>query len=214
MTYGIEWDQAPDKSETESTSRALRQKHGIRPEEKILLFNGAFNYTPNLEALEQILSEINPLLAKKEGFYYKILLCGRDIPAGVSSRDYPNVIFAGFVEDISLYFKGSDVFLNPVTQGGGIKTKLVEALGSNLNAVSTIHGALGVDPALCGGKLLLCQDQDWETFAGLVVQATRIQQEIPRSYFNHFYWGYSTRRAAEFIQGIRKPSIPLGNNRL
>jgi hypothetical protein len=54
-----------------------------------------------------------------------------------------NIIYAGFVDDISIYFKGADVFINPVSYGGGIKTKLVEALGYNLNAVSTSNGAIG-----------------------------------------------------------------------
>jgi len=199
MTYGIEWNQPPASGETAEASLWLRQQHRISPKEKILLFNGAFNYSPNLHAMDMILQVINPLLGKKDGFSYKIILCGRDIPGDICSREYPNVIIAGFVEDIGRYFKGADVFLNPVTDGGGIKTKLVEALGYNLNAVSTTHGALGVDPGLCGGKLLLCDDHDWNTFVDLIIRATQFHENTPLPYFQHFYWGNSTRRAAEFI---------------
>jgi hypothetical protein len=103
------------------------------------------------------------------------------------------------VEDIDVYFRGSDVFINPVTEGGGIKTKLVEALGNNLAAVSVRNGAVGIDPAWCGGKLLVCGDGDWEGFVGLVIAAREVKGEIPEEYFRRFYWGYTTKRAAEFI---------------
>jgi polysaccharide biosynthesis protein PslH len=199
MTYGIEWDQVPGSPLVEKRQRELRTKHQISEKDKILLFNGAFNYSPNLEALNTILEIINPLLIQKNEFNYKIVLCGREIPTSYSQTSYPNVIFAGFVEDISQYFMGADVFLNPITVGGGIKTKLVEALGHNLNAVSTLHGALGIDPTICNGKLFLSEDNDWYSFTELIPRAAIMEADIPHSYFDHFYWGYTTQRAAEFI---------------
>ena len=105
----------------------------------------------------------------------------------------------GFVEDIGLYFKGADVFINPVVEGGGIKTKLVEALGYNVNAVSTVNGAIGVPAALCNGKLLLVNDDDWAGFAQAVTVAVKIIADISPAYYEHFYWGHNAERAAEFI---------------
>jgi glycosyltransferase involved in cell wall biosynthesis len=201
MTYGIERDHPPGQEEVLRAKTTLRLKFGIPSEQKILLFNGAFDYQPNLAALHAIVDILNPLLLAKKDFLYKILLCGRGIPLGVSQVGYSNVIFAGFVDDMDLYFQGADVFLNPILEGGGIKTKLVEALGNNLSAVSTKHGALGIDPDLCAGKLMLCNDGDWVGFANLIPAAASLETEIPKRYFEHFYWGYSTRRAAEFIQG-------------
>ncbi|HMH24216.1 MAG TPA: glycosyltransferase family 4 protein [Puia sp.] len=209
MTYGFEKETIPSPAEMEASRKWLREKYGIGKEETILFFNGAFNYQPNLEALEYILKRINPILRKKTGFPYKILICGRDIPEAISGGGYPNVFFAGYVDDIDVYFRGSDVFLNPVITGGGIKTKLVEALGNNLAAVSVPNGAMGIDPAWCGGKLLISADGDrqadstWEGFAELVVRAAALRGQgggdVPPAFFAHFYWGYTTRRAAAFI---------------
>jgi len=200
MTYGIEWDQIPGAEEKQRCRQQLERDYGISPAEKILFFNGAFSYSPNLEALRTLIHSINPILARHQEFSYKIIICGRDIPQDPVSGNFPSVIFAGFVDDVGVLFKGADVFLNPITEGGGIKTKLVEALGYDLNAVSTLHGALGIDPALCNGKLLICKDNDWNQFADLVLQASRIRNSTPQAYFDHFYWAYSTRKAAEFIQ--------------
>ena len=111
-----------------------------------------------------------------------------------------NIIYAGFVDDISVYFKGVDVFLNPVTDGGGIKTKLVEALGFNLNVVSTRNGAIGVDEKICNGKLFLCDNNDWQAFATRMREAPLVSKTIPPEFFQHFYWESIAKKAAGFIK--------------
>ena len=199
MTYGIERAAVPEPGEMEKSRLRVRKEQGIADGQTLLFFNGAFNYRPNLDALQKIVDRINPLLLQKTDFPYKILICGRDIPEAFRNGIYPNMIFAGFVEDIDLYFRGADIFLNPVTEGGGIKTKLVEALGNNLVSVSVRNGAIGIDPAWCNGKLLICEDHQWEDFVGLLVKARTVSADTPPVYFEHFFWGYTTKKAAEFI---------------
>jgi len=200
MTYGIEWKEIPSYEETQHAKQQLRYQFNIDNRKNILLFNGAFNYSPNLDALKNIIEYINPLLQQKEGFHYIIIICGRDIPEIISRKTYPGIMIAGFVDDIGLYFKGADIFLNPVTEGGGIKTKLVEAIGYNLNAVSTANGAMGINPAYCNGKLLINPNNNWQSFTELVIKATRIHADTPAIYFENFYWGYTTQKAAAFIE--------------
>jgi len=199
VTYGIEWDQIPASEEVLGARTELRRKFNISENQTILLFNGAFNYSPNLDALEKIVEKINPLLKARKDFPYRILICGRDIPEKYDQLQDENLTIAGFVDDINLYFRGADIFLNPISEGGGIKTKLVEAIGSNLNAVSTRTGAIGVDPAICNGKLLLVEDGDWDGFINKIVLAAGVRADTPPAYFAHFYWGNSTRKAAAFI---------------
>jgi len=57
------------------------------------------------------------------------------------------------VDDITLYYKGADMLINPVMDGGGIKTKLVEALGYSMNVVTTTSGAIGVPLTITGEKI-------------------------------------------------------------
>lgn len=200
VTYGLERNGVPSPEERQQSREDVRQQYGISDDKVLLFFNGAFNYRPNLDALIILLEKINPLLQQQEGFAYHLLICGKDIPDRLSQGKYPHVSFAGFVKDIDSYFRAADVFLNPIVDGGGIKTKLVEALGSNLNAVSVENGAIGIDPAWCNGKLLICDNHDWEAFARLTVQAADVKADIPEVYFEHFYWGNSTKKAAAFIK--------------
>jgi glycosyltransferase involved in cell wall biosynthesis len=196
VTYGIELDSPPSPSETQEAKDYIRKTHKILPNEKILLFAGSFNYKPNCDAFENINNILAPLLQQK-GFDCKILICGPWLDTGLST--HPNVIATGFVNDISSYFKGADVFINPTVEGGGIKTKLVEALGYNTNAVSTVNGAIGVDADLCNGKLLIAEDNNWESFANGIIAVSKINADISSEYYQHFYWGNSTKKAAEFI---------------
>jgi hypothetical protein len=200
MTYGIERSSPPSKEECNSAREKVIALHRIDEKENILLFNGAFDYKPNLEGLKILLHVINPLLASDPTFKYRLLICGRKIPDEIFNAIFPNVILAGFVDDIDLYFLSADIFLNPIIEGGGIKTKLVEALGSNCNAVSTANGATGVPEELCNGKLTIVADGDWHSFAQKVTISVSEQNDIPEKYFQHFYWGDSTLRAARFIE--------------
>ncbi|MGB8191964.1 MAG: glycosyltransferase family 4 protein, partial [Chitinophagaceae bacterium] len=199
LPYGIEWQQPPAQQELEAAGEQLRKTHGIGAEEYIILFNGIFNYPPNLNALNRIVDTINPLLQQKAGFRYRIIVCGRDIPPRLTNGEHRDIIFAGFVDDISLYFKGADVFINPIIEGGGIKTKLVEALGYNLTSVSTKSGAIGIDPGLCNGKLMITSDDDWDAFCNYIVAAASVQANTPSAYFDYFYWGNSVDKVVRFF---------------
>ncbi|HEX4375016.1 MAG TPA: glycosyltransferase family 4 protein, partial [Puia sp.] len=199
VTYGIEWNKIPSAQELSRSKQQVRTTHNISEEKKILLFNGAFKYKPNLDALNKIIDVIDPLLQQQINFQYAIIICGMDIPEEIIAGKYPNIIIAGFVDDISVYLKGADVFLNPITEGGGIKTKLVEALGYDLNAVSTEHGAIGIDPGWCNNKLQLCDDNDWDSFCELIIRSSAHDENISEIYFQHFYLGNIIKKAAEFI---------------
>jgi len=200
LTYGIERNTIPTLREREVARNKVATLHNIPANHAILLFNGAFNYKPNSDALHTLLETINPLLNEKKNFMYRLLICGRNIPEDILNSHYPNVVMVGFAEDINMYFQATDVFLNPITYGGGIKTKLVEALSFNCNAVSTINGAIGVDPSLCNGKLAVVADDDWETFAHHVIKASTVTNDMGSEFFQHFFGGYISERAARFIE--------------
>lgn len=202
-TYGIEWDRPPGQQERAAAKKLLQNKHGLSSNSILYFFNGTLDYLPNLNAVKVIVNNINPLL-QSSNLNYKIIICGKNLPIEMNGlKEHTNVIYSGFVNDISIYFKGTDVFINPITIGGGIKTKLVEALGYDLTAVSTFTGAIGIDEQLCNGKLLLVNDGDWKLFASKMKKAANISVSISEKYFEHFYWKNIARIAAERI-GIRK----------
>jgi glycosyltransferase involved in cell wall biosynthesis len=204
ITYGISWNHIPAKIEREEAKKNLLTKYFLTHDTNLFLFNGTLDYIPNLNAVKTIIEEINPLFIKKN-IPYRIIICGKGLPEEFNElKNYSkqNIIYAGFVDDISVYFKGVDVFINPVTGGGGIKTKLVESLGYNLNVVSTINGAIGVDENICNGKLLLCENDDWKDFADKMETARGINQDISAEFFEQFYWENIAEKAARVTEKI------------
>ncbi len=201
ITYGIEWDRPPLAEERLETKQHLSEKYNIQAGTTLYLFNGTLDYIPNLKAVKNIIDHINPFLLSSF-INYKIIICGKNLPPEMNElRQYAdkNIIYAGFVDDISIYFKGVDVFINPITDGGGIKTKLVEAIGYDLSAVSTVNGAIGVDQQLCNGKLLVVEDGNWKDFSDKMKEAKSIKSAIGAEYFEHFYLPNITKKAAELV---------------
>ena len=116
-------------------------------------------------------------------------------------REYAdkNVIYAGFVDDISLYFKAADIFLNPILSGGGVKTKAIEAIAMNCTVVSTELGAMGLKKEVCGEKLKVVQQGEWKLFAELVIQSANETARTPKEFFNYYYWENIVERALKFV---------------
>lgn len=202
ITYGIERSGAPSPEEKEKAKKTLQIRHGIAENKKLLLFNGTLHYLPNLDAVKAIIHNINPILLSSS-LQYKILICGKGLPAeynDLKDQLSNNIIYAGFVDDINEYFSGADLFINPVIEGGGIKTKLVEALGTDISCITTKSGAIGISKEVTGNKMIVVEDNDWKSFAHSIInnEATL----IPDEFFKHFYWKNIVAKALRHIQQI------------
>lgn len=202
ITYGFELTGSPTKEERDAAKQTITGLYKIVKGEKLLLFNGSLNYKPNKDALDNILTNINPLLLANTNFKYKIIICGSNLEGSYNGlKDYAdkNIIYAGFVDDITLFYKGADMLINPVMDGGGIKTKLVEALGYNMNVVTTTSGAIGVPLSITGNKMKIIDDAGWSNFSEAIIQSSTAS-EIPGLFFDHFYWGKIAEKAAGILQ--------------
>lgn len=199
ITYGFDLKSIPDNNFKKSIAEKIRVKHNIQPTEKILLFNGTLNYKANLNALDIILEKINPLLLK-QNLNYKIIVCGKDLPNNYNNlNDYTNLIYAGFVDDITQYYLAANIFINPVNDGGGIKTKIVEALGYNVSLVTTKSGAIGIPENIVGNKMVVLDDEDWQGFVDSIINIDD-SANLPKDYFTHFYWDNIANKAYECLK--------------
>ena len=189
VPYGIELKEMPQ--DVQQQKEKVYLKHDIPKDSKLIFFNGALSYKPNTEALQFILDEINPLLFQQENFNYRILICGKELPASFNQlKSYAgkNIIYAGFVDDVSEYFKAADVFLNPVITGGGVKTKAIDAIGYGVTVVSCITGAAGINLPACGNKLIIVNDTDAKAFVKAVLQQADQSIKTPFTYYEYYNW--------------------------
>jgi glycosyltransferase involved in cell wall biosynthesis len=185
VPYGIEKPVAIDKPKAR---QLIRARHGIQPDEKILLFAGTLDYKPNALAVESIFNELAPRLLK-ERFAGKIIICGRNQYLAfhyLQKLSHPAVIIAGEVADINNYFAAADVFINPVRSGGGVQTKNMDALAYDCNVVcfSTMNPAAIVK--LAGNKLFMAAD--WPSFIKQLLKASQQQEATPAAFFEEYNW--------------------------
>lgn len=190
VPFGIEIKEMP--SDRLFHKKNIYSQFNIPDDTCLLFFNGALDYQPNADALSFILNEINPLLIKEKSLKYKILVCGRGLPASFNNlKGYAdkNVLYAGFVDDIVSCFKASDIFINPVVTGGGVKTKIVEAMAYGNTVISCTTGAAGINLAACGNKIVIVDDNDAVAFASSIVKNAESVSDTPKSYYECYYWG-------------------------
>lgn len=202
LTYGTEIYKALSEQEKRNLVNALKIEYSIPESATLLLFNGSFDYEPNIEALDLLLKRIMPQLLLKDPNFY-LLVCGKNIPHSIMNNTFENVKVLGFVDDIHAVFKGSEIFLNPIWLGGGIKTKLVEALGYGCAAVSFKNGAIGIPDGIVDEKISVVDNTDVNAFVDEIIkQRSSVYKIVPHKFYFQFGWENIAQRFVDKINVI------------
>jgi glycosyltransferase involved in cell wall biosynthesis len=90
--------------------------------------------------------------------------------------DAPGVVKYGVVPRFRDAFREGPILVNSITQGTGVKIKLLEAFGHGIPAVSTKFGVDGIRPSDLHG-VLVTPDGDPSAFADAVLRLYRDKQE-------------------------------------
>lgn len=191
LPYGVWYQKVPENKS--AARQKINKKHGYSENELIIIFFGPQSYQPNLEAVEKIIYGINPCFASLMGKRpYRFIICGGGLPERYHRlAEFDRIDYLGFVENIDEYILAADLMINPIVSGGGVKTKLLEAIALGKTVVSSYTGALGVEATLCGEKLLLVPDTDEMEYAKALVKAAEIKTSpTPASFFDFYYWGH------------------------
>lgn len=202
ITYGTEIQQPAKVEEKQFYRNQLLVKYSLDASTRLFYFNGSLNYLPNTDALRIIINELIPLLHSVD-FRFRIFVSGVHLSEQWKQAlaSYPEMIYIGFSNDLTPIYQGADCFINPVTLGAGIKTKLVEALANNLPSISTKAGAKGMDAKMIGGRLFLVDDYDWYRFAAAMVKMDLSKiGNTSDSFYREFNWDTIIEKALISLQ--------------
>lgn len=126
-----------------------------------LLFIGS-RHTPNIDAINYMIDEIMPIIWKTDNTI-KLHIVGNVAQCFSEDRkSISNVIFHGFVPEVSSYFLKHRVMVAPLRYGAGVKGKIGQALEYHLPVVSSSIGAEGMH--LVDGRHILVAENP-EDFA-------------------------------------------------
>jgi len=76
-------------------------------------------------------------------------------------KDMKNIILHGYAKDLKAIYKKTDIIVNPVLYGGGLKIKNVEALSNGIPLITTDEGANGIEDGVNFSFLLANSTDEW-----------------------------------------------------
>jgi len=109
-----------------------------------LVFVGAFQHFPNVEAMVYFCRQILPLVRKDMPDTELLIVGSNPPPAIVDLSAIPRVRVTGFVPDLRPFMAESAVYVVPLRLGVGIRGKILEAWGMGMAVVSTSLGCAGL----------------------------------------------------------------------
>ncbi|SFB75134.1 TIGR03087 family PEP-CTERM/XrtA system glycosyltransferase [Massilia yuzhufengensis] len=135
--------------------------------ERVVVFTGAMDYWPNVDAVEWFTSDIFPRLRERLPALRFYIVGARPTPAVQALGRQPGVVVTGTVPDVRPYLAHAAVSVAPLRVARGIQNKVLEAMAMALPVVVTSDALEGVK-AEPGADLLLADGA--EAFAAAVLQ--------------------------------------------
>jgi glycosyltransferase involved in cell wall biosynthesis len=136
------------------------------PQEPQILFVGFLPHTPNSDALRDFLGQQWPMIRQQEP-RARLVVIGEGASNELRGRMYDaEVDYRGYVPDVREVYRQSRVYIVPVTSGGGIRTKIVEAMAAGIPVVSNSFAPMGLD--LEPDRHIIARDDARESAAAIL----------------------------------------------
>ena len=113
-------------------------------EEPRMIFVGAFQHLPNVEAMKYFCREVLPMVRSTVSEMELLIVGSNPPPSIVDLTQIPGVHVTGFVPDIRPYMTQSSIYVVPLNLGVGIRGKILEAWGMGMAVISTSVGCAGL----------------------------------------------------------------------
>ena len=163
-----------------------------RATDPTVLFCGAMDYTPNIDALRWFLDGMHESLRRRVP-NLRVLIVGKAPVAEVQAYGLlPGVTVTGGVPDVRPFYRRAWLQIVPLRIGGGTRLKIPESMAMGTPVVSTTIGAQGL--GLRHGDDLLLADTP-ETFVEETARAlsnpslrTHLQQEGMKTVHARLSW--------------------------
>jgi glycosyltransferase involved in cell wall biosynthesis len=112
--------------------------------EPIMIFVGFLPHTPNEEGLRWFVENVYHLV-KREEPRARLMVVGSGASNGMKGLMHDHgVEYPGFVEDLRALYARTRVYIAPIMTGGGIRTKIIEAMAAGMPVVSSTFAPLGI----------------------------------------------------------------------
>ncbi|MCS0584453.1 TIGR03087 family PEP-CTERM/XrtA system glycosyltransferase [Massilia pinisoli] len=126
-------------------------------DERAIVFTGAMDYWPNVDAVQWFAADIFPLLRERFADVKFYIVGSRPAPAVQELAKLPGVVVTGTVPDVRPYIAHAAVSVAPLRIARGIQNKVLEAMAMATPVVVSPQALEGID-AVPGSELVLAED--------------------------------------------------------
>lgn len=125
-------------------------QHAVRdnPENVVRIAFFGSDMPPNREAVKVLVKDVFPSLRERYAERVELHLYGKICEAFSGDMQVSGLMLHGFVDDLVAAYAQIDVVANPITFGGGLKIKNVEALCHGRPLLTTSIGAEGLEAGI------------------------------------------------------------------
>jgi sugar transferase (PEP-CTERM/EpsH1 system associated) len=116
-----------------------------RQGEKVLVFTGAMDYWPNVDAAEWFAREIFPAIRARLPDTRFYIVGARPTPRVIQLAELPGVSVTGSVPDIRPYLAHAALAVAPLRLARGVQNKVLEAMAMGKTVVASPQAAEGID---------------------------------------------------------------------
>ena len=112
-------------------------------QEDTLIFTGAMNYWPNIDAMTYFCREIWPLVHAQRP-HVRLLIAGMDPTPQIRALGNPSIAVTGYVPDMRDYLAQATVCVVPLRIAKGLQNKILEAMAMGIPVVATTVANTGI----------------------------------------------------------------------
>lgn len=125
--------------------------------ERALVFTGAMDYWPNIDAVKWFAAEVFPALRLRFADARFYIVGSRPAAAVQALAEQPGVVVTGTVPDVRPYIAHAAAAVAPLRVARGVQNKVLEAMAMATPVVVSPQALEGID-AVPGSELVLAED--------------------------------------------------------
>jgi len=146
-----------------------------------LVFMGNSDHMPNMDGLVWMCAEVMPLIIKQHP-ETTLFVTGRwDIQSQHTIKSIcNNVVFSGFVDDISSFINGK-ISVIPIRVGSGMRMKIIDSIASNAPMVTTSKGCEGLPLENGIDAMIVDEPKDFANAVNKLIESVEFQKSIASS---------------------------------
>ena len=170
--------------------------------ERALVFTGAMDYWPNIDAVQWFASEVFPKLIAANPKLRFYIVGARPAPAVLALGQQNGVVVTGTVPDVRPYIHHGEIAVAPLRIARGIQNKVLEAMAMGRPVVVSPQALEGIE-AQPGTDLVLADgaEQHIQVLSSLLAQPdARLGAAARATVQTHYSWPSKLARIEERLE--------------